>query len=381
LVRRKTIKLAEQGLEVKDGSIQFGNPRWVRDQNGKLMARGLDSNAMEELRLSIQRDGLDTPLRLRITDENNLECVNGERRLRSLQRLATDGEDCYDPHLDEWTPAGELYEWVYCRITRLNDQDAVKLAMTQETGATIGDYASINVVRILREIGMSDDEIMKITAKSVTWLRETDQLLSLDGECLEALLTDQINRKIAIRLSKISELDVRLDRLSKIQQHALERICEQQEVLNRQIEEAEAAVEIGSGEIHLAKLDGDDEESIEEATERVAEAEERLNRHKVQSEKLEDGATGTTKDWDATRNDDEPKPLTASKVEKFWLTPVLRIINNEGKGEDGEDLGIDLHDAKLFQRICEALLQGKHESDGKTPLDPAKILKQHNRNR
>jgi ParB-like chromosome segregation protein Spo0J len=343
------------------------------------MAKGLDSQAMEELRLSIQRDGLDTPLRLRITGLNKLECVNGERRFRSLQRLTTDQEDCYDPYMDEMKPAGELYEWIYCRITRLSDEEAVKLALIQETGSTIGDYAAINVVRMLRECGLPDEEILMTINKSVTWLRETDQLLSLDKECLEALLTDNINRKVAIRLSKITELDIRIERLGRVQQHALERICEQQQNIQKQIEEDEAQVEIGSGEIHLAKLDGDENE-IEEATERVSEVKERLDRHTVQSEKLDDRATGTTKDWDATREDDESRPLTASKIEKFWLRPLLRMIHDEGKNEEGEDLGIDLHDAKLFQSICEAQLQGKRESDG-TPLDPAKILKLHNRNR
>jgi hypothetical protein len=62
------------------------------------------------------------------------------------------------------------------------------------------------------------------------------------------------------------------------------------------------------------------------------------------------------------------------------LRPVLHLIQNEGKDEDGEDLGINLRDAKLFRQFCEALLQGKREPDGKTPIHPEKILKLHNQN-
>jgi hypothetical protein len=380
LVRREAIEYAVQGIEIRDGEIQFGNPRWVRDASGRMVARGFDSQSMTDLRTSIQRDGLETPLRLRVTDENKLECVNGERRLRSIDRLVKEGERCWNAKAEEWQNPEDVFEWIYCQISRMDEQDAVKYSLVQETGSSIGDYAAVNVVRALREVGLSDEEIRGIVNRSVTWMRETDQILDLDNKSLDALMTEQINRKVALRLSKIDELDARLDRLSRIQQNAVERICEQQEIVRQHIEEDEADFEIASGVVELAELE-DDEETVAEANEKMQDAENRLSKHQIQAEKLaSEPPTATIKDWDATRDDnDDAKPFTASKIEKYWLRPLLSIIHRKGKDDKGEDLGINLDDAQLFRRICEALLQGKREADGKTPLHPLKILKAHSK--
>lgn len=387
-VRREIVNLAREGIETQDGQVRFGNPRWVKNSKGKLVAKGLEKAKMDFLRESIQNEGLENPLRLRLIEVQNedgetdyaLEVVNGERRYRSIEHLCRDSVLCVDSATGERVPANTLYEWVDCRINPMDDKEAIQMALRpNETGESIGEVASINVVRVLRDAGHSDDQILELTGKSITWLRETDRLIALDPVTLASLQAEEINRRVALSLCDISATDQRLERLEAVKEAALARIARREQELRQAAQNARTEVEIETASAYIANIEGD-VDGVEEHSAAAAAAEERASKKEAESQRLSAGPkTATSKDLDATRViDDAPRPLSVSKLEKHWYNPVCEAIRSNGLDKAGNDMEIDLHDAKLVKAVLAVILEGKKEANGK-PFDIFRILRSHRR--
>lgn len=381
-VKRALINFAEGGVQAeKDDKgkltrIRFGNPRWVKNNKGKPVARGLDKAKMEDLKGSIQDQGLENPLRLRLIENGNdliLQLVNGERRFRSLSALVEEKAECRDPATKSLMPADELYEWVDCRINRMTDEEALEHSMRpNETGESIGDVAALEVVKVLRSVGKGDDEILKFTGKSITWLREADSLLTLDDKTLGALQTDQINRNLALKLTEISDTNKRLERLGQCSQKAIERIAAQEAALAEAAERDESEAEIEAASAALAEAEGDTE-AAKTHRRKASGARVRAGKKAAAKQELSSGPkTATSKDWDSTSDEtDAAKPLSVAKVEKHWQVDLADIIKRR------DDLEIDLEDARLAKLLVDAIVGGKREPDNKTPIAVVKILRQH----
>ena len=221
-VKREKVKLAKPGLKVENGKLVYGNPRWFINKDGEPEAKGIEKSKMEELRNSIQDEGLENPIRLRVKDHPKgdfLEVVNGERRFRCLGELCEKNVPCYEPTGGSQKPASEVYEWIDCRIEFMNDEMALRCALKpNETSEVIGDLASLNVVKTLRDSGFDDQSILNSTGKSVSWLRETEKIISLDEKCLEHFESEKINRKVALRLALIEDANARLEFLERIKE-------------------------------------------------------------------------------------------------------------------------------------------------------------------
>ncbi|NBT57219.1 hypothetical protein EBT16_00385, partial [bacterium] len=88
-VKRGRIQLSKPGISCEDGQLVYGNPRWHTNKKGEQEARGMDKVGMEELRNSIQDEGLENPIRLRVIEGKKpfLQVINGERRFRCLEEL------------------------------------------------------------------------------------------------------------------------------------------------------------------------------------------------------------------------------------------------------------------------------------------------------
>lgn len=380
-VRRDCIEYAEPGISVEEGTVKFGNPRWVRNSKGKPVARGLEKVKMERLRDSVQKEGLENPLRLRVIDDDDdtviLQLVNGERRFRSIDSLVEEQAECVDPATGKTLPADELFEWVDCRINRMTDLDAIRMSLRpNETGESIGEVAAMEVVKAMRETDASDDEIMRITGMSITWLRETDRLLKLDEDTRTALQTDNINRKLALKLATIKDTHERIARLEKCCQSAVERLAEREAALTEGASNDQAEAEINEAAAALAEAEGDADEA-DDAKAKAEAAKKRAAKKREEAERLEEqGPTATSKDWDDTNSEnDPPKPLTTAKIEKSWRGPLAAVIK-KGLEEDDEP-EYDLEDARLFKVIVDAICDGQRENDNKTPISFEKLLKQH----
>lgn len=358
--KRSKIRLAKAGLSVKDGKLVYGNPRWFVNGDGDQEAKGIEKGKMEELRNSIQDEGLENPIRLRVkTDGKNqyLEVVNGERRFRCIEELCEKKLPCFHPATGDQISADELYEWVDCRIEFMDDEMALRCALRpNETSEIIGDLANINVVKTLRLSGFDDQDILKATGKSISWLRETEKIIGLDEVCFDHFQNDRINRKVALHLASIEDTEERIATLQKISEAASNRHAGKIESVDRKISRANMEQQCHETAAHLAKKIGD-EDSAENHSKDAEKAKQKAESGIEEKKKLiKKGATAGSKDIDSTSK--SSKPLSHNKIRSIYMDLIARIIESEGIDEDGDSLGINLEMLAAVSAVLSEIMSG-----------------------
>lgn len=363
LVKSNLIRYADGEMEIN--GVQFINPRCTV-VNGKPLAKGMDRSKMEEIRESIRTQGLKHPLILygKPTGHQAFLLLSGERRKRSLDKLIADKTPCFNPETGGMVPANELYEHIECRITSIPDLKALyKEAFTiNETSEDIGESAVVSLVKQWKDSEMSDEDILEITNKSVTWLRDTLAIISLDEKCYSAFLDETINRTVAIALSEEKDDRKRQTRLAEVNRLSAERLKASIADANRELEEAEQEAEIAKVNAEIATSQSERKDTlrkVKKADEKVAAKEEKVKsltsrRVKAGSKDLEK----VKKEFDGGSG----KRLTRAKYEKHWLPELQKL--SEGSASD-----IDPHDAHLVMEIFRQVDQNS--------FDIADILRNH----
>ena len=359
-VRRSSIRLAKKGVSSSEGRLVYGNPRWFVNSSGEQEAKGVDRSKMEELKGSIRERGMDHPIRLRATKDGSdspcLEMINGERRYLALCELCDDEAECFDQTSKDMRPASEVHEWVECRVEYMDDKTALRCALKlNETSEVIGETASINVVRVLRESGYDDQEIMMATGKSLSWLRETDRIIGLDETCLENLHSDRINRTVALRLALIKNVEERVSTLEKIKEAAEIRHSEKMRKSKSDIEKAVEDAHLEEAHADMAEEDGDEEAA---------------KRHKAKSEaskkkadkmdaevRSQEGKKAKATAKDMQKATASSQPVSSSKIKSLYLKPLRKIIEEGGARDGGDDL--DTVCLMFLEAMLNAIMDGR----------------------
>lgn len=361
-VRRDRIRMAPSGLSVENGKLVYGNPRWFVNAEGDMEARGTESSKMEELKDSILNSGLDNPIRLRPIngDEPFLEVVNGERRFRCIEHLCESDEMCQDSSSGKKKKATEAYEWVECRIEWMDDKTALGIALkTNETSEVIGDVASLQVVKTMRLAEYSDQEILRATGKSLSWLRETDKIMSLDPKSLDHFHTDKITRKAAIQLALIENAEERISLLERIVEVAIDRKASKMKALEEAAERSEMESEIADAAAYAAGEGGDEKES-KRLAEKSAKAKKKAEKAKDERRKV--SAKPAKADARDIKKAKGPKPLPPASIKSEYLNLIDAAIENEGFDEDGESMGLDLGVLTAVAGVLKAILEGEEDA-------------------
>jgi hypothetical protein len=360
-IKRDKIKLSKSGICVEDGKLIYGNPRWFVNSKGEKQAKGIEKEKMDELKNSIQEDGLENPIRLRISEDRNfVEIINGERRFRCINDLCEKNIPCFNPETKSRQPADEIYDWIDCRVEFMDDKAALAIALKpNETSETIGDLANINLIKILRESGFDDQEIIKTTGKSVSWLRETDRIISLDETCLEHFKNEKINRTVAIQLALIENAEERIDLLEKIKQVAEKRHVEKINKTSEKINKATQNKEIQEASAKFAKIKGD-EVSEEEFNKKAELEKQKIEKAEKEFENLSSkSATATSKDIEKIKIN---KPLSHKKIKSIYVDLINKIIENEGFDEEDNSYGLDLKTLESVVGVLSEILSGNKNS-------------------
>lgn len=367
-VRRSRIRIARAGVSVDGGCLVYGNPRWFTNKRGELEARGVESSKMDELKASIQNSGLDNPIRVRpmMMGGDFLEIINGERRFRCIESLCENGAKCHDSSTGKKSPAGEVYEWVDCRVEQMDDREALSVALkTNETSEVIGDLASIEVVKALRASGYDDQEILKATGKSVSWLRETDRIIGLDETCLDHFQSDQITRKAALQLALIENAEERIELLEQIVGIARGRHDSKLRQLDRQIEEAEENEIINTAAAEVAKKIGDEGQARKLAAE-SAKAKSRVEKARGEREKATSkGPKADARDIKKAKGR-PPKGVKQAGADhgatiSSYMKMIESILASEGFDTAGDSLGVDLEILTAILGVLGAIMDGDAE--------------------
>lgn len=358
--KKSKVKLAKAGLGVKDGKLVYGNPRWFVNGDGNQEAKGIEKGKMEELRNSIQDEGLENPIRLRVKTEgkkNFLEVVNGERRFRCIEELCEKKLPCFHPETGEQVAADELYEWIDCRIEFMDDETALRCALRpNETSEIIGDLANINVVKTLKLSGFDDQEILKATGKSISWLRETEKIMGLDKVCLAHFEDEKINRTVALHLASIEDTEQRIATLQKVSEAAAVRHSEKIAEIDRKISKANMDQECHDTAAHIARKAGD-EESAAAHSDIAERAKKKAESGENEKEKLaKKGATASSKDLEKASKSN--KPLSHKKIKSIYMDLIQQIIDAEGIDENGDSLGINLEMLAVLSAVLSEIMNG-----------------------
>jgi hypothetical protein len=376
-VRNTLINFAENG-DIEHDGLTFSNPRLI---SGNPKPKGLGKEEMNELREAIRTEGLENPLLLRwceVNGKRKLQLVGGERRKRCLDRLISLDADCYDPATESWIKASQMYEYIDVRINEMDDQTAFKYAFSEnDTSVGIGDGATIGLISEFRKADWTDDQILTTTGKSISWLRDTDVLLSLDEKTFTALTSEEINRSAALKLSKIEDIQERIKVLENAEQFAMNRLNALKEKLVHEVDSAEHKAEKAKADAVVAEMIDHDDVKAAKAKEKAEKAQERAEHKKQEIEELEGSLPViNSKDIHKAKNKtasskvqteeelEDGKALTNAKIAKHWYEPLAALISAWTGLEDeaeGSNLEIDLSDAKLVLALIDARLEGNKD--------------------
>lgn len=380
LVPSHMIRYAEGEIDSEEDTLSFKNPRRTM-VNGQPNTRGFEKDRMSMLREAIRTEGMHTPLLLRggsNLGNEELIIIDGERRKRCIDKLIKDGEECFDPSTNSYRPAKEVYGKIECKIySNIDDKSAFKHAFSaNENSEPIGEGATVALIRYWRKCGWSDTDILEVTGMSTTWLRETEQLCALDEKTFGALAEDEINRTVAIHLSKVTDVNERLARLAVAREFAAKRIASLQEKAAKEMEKAEEDAELAEAQVVAA-------EHSKNAHHKAV-AQKKLKKAKTKIEKkakvLKAEKKVTIKDVHKAvekATGESGKSVTMSKFKKHYHEAAETAIK-EMKKEDDTELAekyadCDLEDFYLVKLIGDSMEKGHR--------DLIKIIKAHKKNK
>lgn len=369
------LRIANSDGDDKVLGFPFRNPRRGR-MAGKLLSKGLEQEKIAQLAESIRQTKMQHPLIVGTAHKNigsqQLTILSGERRYRALHSLVGDDVECFDPTTQKHVAASKLYAAVECRIyTGIDRKLAIKLAFdVNENAESIGEAADVAMVLELREQGFTDPEILDITGKSPTWLRDTGILGRLDQQTLMALAEEKINRTVALQLCKEKDEASRHALLAATVEAAENRILQIKQEAEKRYDAALDNHEMAKGNLAAAELTGEGQAS---AVAKMQQAERQMEKVEQDTRQTRNRKpTASTKDLQAAKaRNGGAKPLTVNKIRKFWVGLAESLVIGQGKTDKGETPDIDLEDARLV-----VLLAKKGIDRGEKDL--MKLLAEHN---
>lgn len=380
LVHHSLIEYADNGFDLDGGELIFQNPRHISSgTDGKPMGSGFSKAEMDELRESLRTEGMKNPLSTRwLPDHKKVQIVDGERRKRSLDKLRKDKSEVYVPSTGQYAPAVDHYDFIECRIEEMSEETALKhsISMT-ERSRSFGEGALVLIVRHLRNCGKDDNSILEIMGKSPSWLKQSDDILSLDNKTFQAFCGDKINRTVALQLISIPDVSKRIKLLGKATEIAKQRISEELKKIDEQLEQAESEFEEAEAEGVVAKVLGTEVDK-KRANKKVKVARDKVAKKKKSKTEVEEKTTAKVIGGDLQKaakeeglegNEVRPKSLTGVKVKKHYIDILVSVINSGLKDEEGNEMEFDIEDLHLAKTVCEFIYNGEK--------DVFKAVKQH----
>jgi ParB-like chromosome segregation protein Spo0J len=326
-----------------DPTKPFYNPRY--SVSGAI--DGLDALHMEELYEGIRSEGLQNFPTVRVLADGTLQLIRGERRVRNLLRLVNESKSvmCWDLQAGKWGRPAQVYKHVICHVlVDCDDNRAHQIAFSDNDQAVgFSEACTAAFVRILNERGRTDEEIMLITGKQISWLRDTYTINELDPKCRLAFESGEVNRTIALELTAIENEAERHACLAEIKAHAILR--HQEKIITAQAQSSYADAKLELALTNLATNDGTPED-VEAA--RLHHLKKTQELEKLQAQKPK----GTTKDLQAIGATSKHS-LSASKLEKAWLVVINKMLDSQDFSEYSEET------LQLSKHLVEAMLNGR----------------------
>jgi putative sterol carrier protein len=270
-----------------------------------------------------------------------------------VQKLVAESANvlAYNADNKKWEHPKVVYEKLVCHLVECEDIMANKIAFSDNDQAVgIGDACTAAFVRKLTLDGLTSHEIMYITGKKESWLRDEEAIIALDDECFESFATGEINRTIALELIEIEDVNQRHAKLKQIKEYALTRFQVKIVVAEEAVSSAEAKIELLSANIETADT------AVEKAVVRAELIEAQVVAEKKHHElKVIKGQKpkGTSKDLQAMQA--KPVSLTLAKIVKHWEGPLHEFL------QAGDFTEIPEKHIRLAMRLCVGIKEGNSD--------------------
>jgi hypothetical protein len=255
----------EDGISAsQDELLKFFNPRCV-GMGTDVEIVGFNDEQMENLRRSIQSQGLMNPLVGRYKD-GKVSLIEGHRRYAAIAQLIDEDVSCYDPASGTQIPASCLYGFVLMRVydSSISEEECYALSFQEDKSKEkFGSGAEIRFVYFCMMRDISDARIIEMLGNTPEWLKETKAIIRAfenDDIILQAIFTDGVNRSAAKSLAQIEDLSERREIFDCA-------IAEAKEDANAKIEKLRRQISAISNKIEIAKT----KRVIAEATSKVEE--------------------------------------------------------------------------------------------------------------
>jgi hypothetical protein len=366
LIDPAELMFADGGFNLSGDKLEYHNIRHILADH-QFVGAGMELAEMNRLMERIRREGLHHPPHCRWFNDG-VQVVDGERRSRCIQKLIAIGAECWDKDSKQFVSASELYAKIPVVISEMSDEEALIFNFSaSESSKNFGDAAAVVYVKHLRKCGLSDKEIKDLVGHEDSWLRQTDKLCDLDDDCFLALCQNKITRTVASELLEIENMEDRLNDLNRRIELSIDDHIDTTVGLAVKFETAKDKLEMVRGDEILVvkgisnKNVDDIKVKKEKAEKNVKLAKDKLEKHKETSPKA------------GTKTDVDPRPLSFTKIQKYWQEPIMNIIKNDYK--DDEDCPItDINKDDL--RLAKFLI----EQQGKGNKDILRVLRSHKNN-
>jgi hypothetical protein len=352
-------------------NYQWYNPR----RYGQEDSSGFGKGDMEALLADIRDEGLMNPFICRWVLKAGvleIEVLDGERRYRSIDGLISDNVSCFCRTKNQWFPASVLYNKVPCRIIQGNDKEALKVAfMVSDRAFRWGEGAVAKLIKKLRECSCGDAEILEITRKSQQWLREMDKLCELDQLTFSYLVDDKINRTLALKLSKVQDVDKRQRYLLACYEDAVENHQEVLDNADDAVVKAEIAQEVVEAKLTEALIDQNAEgvaayqeelEGAKEEAEKKKKARISVNKPRAKTKNLRNAAEKLGEgeaEGDTEGEQEIVHPLRHGKIRKQLLA-IQGLIAADGKDTNGKEV-FPVNTLRACEACYKAILTGEED--------------------
>jgi hypothetical protein len=333
---------------------------------------GFSKSDMDRLYGSIKNSGMHNPLICRWVVRDGfltVQLVDGERRWRTIDRLLSKREKCYDPASKKMVGAKELYSNLLVRVyDAASDKEAMLLSYQENRSrVAFNDRVDIALVGDMRAKGFTDKEILEVTAQKADWLRDTDKLIEAlkdDAETMFALSEGAIKRDAALVFVGIADREARSKAIREATEYADRAFKKKIEKIEKSIQRAKVQREEAAADEVEAKIDKD-AEAEEEAKSRKQQASQTIEektREKQEAKPEVGGRTArkATRNVGAARPNDgsNPRAMSHKKITTEFLTPYEALIKAQGKPEGSEEAVAHPDVLKCMRDVAKAIATG-----------------------
>lgn len=377
------------------------NPRFLTatgDGKGEDMGYGFDRERMSRLREDIINHGLHNPLICRWVIEDGVleaQLVDGHRRLMVVEFLVRKNEKVYDQHQRKFVSAKEKFSSVVCHVYHAqSDEECLALAYQEsKSRVDFGPEADLKIVRMLRNHGKSDDEILDITGQKPDWLKKMDKVIAADDEDVAGAFCEGfIDLDAAEFLVGIEEKDKRGEALTRVVEFAAGEAQKNLQRLERSIQKTRESIEVAKADKAEAEFK-EDEEAAEKAKERQESLEHQVEEKQREKEEIRPKAgkrvakeaaeavgastngtsstvssgsgngssgTGSRGTGRPSGTSERPPTLGYKLIKSRYLDTLSALIANDGVDSEGQFVGpIDY--LKSLHAVVKGIYDGESE--------------------